>query len=437
MKARALMFMAVFLAAPLAWGATGTIAPMPKALCLDANGAIVNGGKIFTYVAGTTTKLTSYSDSALTVANANPVLCDSSGRATIFLSAAAYKFTYSPANDTDPPTAAYFTVDNIAAVPYLTVDLDITGTAGEALTAGDAVYLSDGTGGCGATAGRWYKTDADLTCASTTAQAIGMIPTAIASAAAGSIRIAGRMTDLAGLSTGSVYYVSATAGAITSTAPANTRAVGAADSTTSLVISSSITTAAASATQAGVIALAAQTLGTGTKSVDKLTYKPGAVTTFDANASGRILGPFIVSRATSGVAETSTIATAPTIKANTLNADGDVLRATWVGITSADTQAKTWTLKLGGTTITTFTFTPDASAAHWKVVVEILRTAAAAQIITFDLIYMGDTPQPLARTSVTTGSKDLTTALTLDLTMTNAVAGTITFKGAWIEVLGL
>jgi hypothetical protein len=418
--------------------ATGTVMPSPKFYCLDNNGAIVNGGKLFTYDAGGTVKRTTYSDSALTSANTNPVLCDSSGRATVFLTPGiAYKFTLAPSTDADPPTNSYWTVDNVYTVPAATTDLDITGTAGEALLAADVVYLSDGTGGCGATAGRWYKADADLTCASTTAQAIGFVVADIASAASGSIRIQGKVTGLAGLAAGTVMYISATAGAITSSAPTNQRAVGVADSGTTLVISSSLTSEPASATQAGIVNLTTQTLGTGTKSVDKLDFKPGAVTTFDARTSGSILGPFITSQATSGVAETSAIATAPTIKANLLNASGDVVRATYVGIASANATVTIFRVKLGGTTISTFSFTPNATAAAWKLVVEIHRTAAATQNIVSHLVYSENlsTSSSYTPLDVQAGTKDLTTALTLDVTMEKQTAGSITFKGAWYEVL--
>jgi hypothetical protein len=98
------------------------------------------------------------------------------------------------------------------------------------------VYLSDGSGSL--TAGRWSLADADLTYGASQAGTIGMVPTAIASAATGTIRIGGRITGLAGLNTGADYYVSQTAGDLTATAPLNAAFVGTADTTTSLVIAS-------------------------------------------------------------------------------------------------------------------------------------------------------------------------------------------------------
>ena len=62
-----------------------------------------------------------------------------------------------------------------------------------------------------------------------------MAPSAISSAATGTIRVVGYVTGLSSLTVGALYYVG-TAGAITSTAPTNRRIVGQADTATSLVL---------------------------------------------------------------------------------------------------------------------------------------------------------------------------------------------------------
>lgn len=124
------------------------------------------------------------------------------------------------------------------------------------------MILSDGSGGN--TAGRWYKADADQTYLSSAAPTLGFALTAVASAASGTFRISGRVTGLSSLTAGLTYYVSATAGGLTSTPPTNVRTVGVADTTTSLVISFALTTPA-SATTAGIVSLADQTLGAGVK----------------------------------------------------------------------------------------------------------------------------------------------------------------------------
>lgn len=56
----------------------------PKFMALDANGDPLNGGLVYTYESGTSTPLTTYSDRALSVANANPVVLNSRGEAMIY-----------------------------------------------------------------------------------------------------------------------------------------------------------------------------------------------------------------------------------------------------------------------------------------------------------------------------------------------------------------
>lgn len=220
----------------------GTIAPFPLHQFFDASGDPLNGAKLFCYAAGTTTKENVYQDVSLSVAHTNPIVLNSAGRppAAIYLSPTSYKFVLAPSNDTDPPTSPLWTVDNVPAVPPFSVDLDVTGTAGEALSASDVVYLSAGDGS--RTAGRWYKAKGDTDYMSTTANAIGMAVAAIASGASGSIRLIGRITGLSGLTIGTTYYVGSSGGNLTATAPPKRRRVGVADSATSLIISPWIVT---------------------------------------------------------------------------------------------------------------------------------------------------------------------------------------------------
>ena len=230
--------------------ATYTLTPTPYQSVFDSNGDPVSGALITTYLAGTSTLTPTYTTSSGT-ANANPIVADGAGRFVAYLDpAVSYKFVITTA-----ASVAIKTVDNILAVPS-TIDLDVTGVAGEAIALGDAVYLSDGTGGL--TAGRWYRTDADNTYSSSAAKTVGMAPAEVASAATGSFRLQGRLTGLSGLTAGAGYYASATAGALTSTAPTNSRFIGTADTTTTLVLTpslaatptSSIVTQASSATGA-------------------------------------------------------------------------------------------------------------------------------------------------------------------------------------------
>lgn len=85
----------------------------------DNNGVPLAGGKLFVYNAGTTTKATTYTSSAGSTQNTNPIVLDAAGRVAneIWLTTGAlYKFVLSPSTDTDPPTAAIWTKDDIPAI---------------------------------------------------------------------------------------------------------------------------------------------------------------------------------------------------------------------------------------------------------------------------------------------------------------------------------
>jgi hypothetical protein len=214
--------------------ATGTYAPWPHWTGFDNDDNPLNGGFLYTYVAGLVdTPATTYTDVGLSVENENPIELDSAGRATIFLApGASYKFVLKDAN-----LVTIWTRDHISAVPASSANLDITGTAGEALTAGDAVYLSDGSGSL--VAGSWYRTSASNSYSSTT-PVVGFAVADIASGASGAIRTAGVMTGLTGLTVGTTYYLAAAAGALAGTSPALSRVVGVAATTTSLVLATTL-----------------------------------------------------------------------------------------------------------------------------------------------------------------------------------------------------
>ncbi len=80
---------------------------------LDNSGLPVPGCKLYTYSAGTTTPLATYSDSAGTP-NANQVVCDSAGRATVYLFNVSYKFVLKTSAD-----VTLWTRDNVATLNSL------------------------------------------------------------------------------------------------------------------------------------------------------------------------------------------------------------------------------------------------------------------------------------------------------------------------------
>lgn len=79
----------------------------------NQTGVPLAGGKLFTYAAGTTTKVPTYTDSTGGTPNSNPIILDSNGQCDLWVTAGTlYKFTLSPATDTDPPTNPFWVEDN-------------------------------------------------------------------------------------------------------------------------------------------------------------------------------------------------------------------------------------------------------------------------------------------------------------------------------------
>lgn len=87
----------------------------------DDNGDPLSGGKIYTYAAGTTTPLTTYTDYTGNTANANPIVLDAAGRPPeeVWLTYGdAYKFVLKDSNDT-----LVGTYDHIDGIPPINVNL--------------------------------------------------------------------------------------------------------------------------------------------------------------------------------------------------------------------------------------------------------------------------------------------------------------------------
>jgi hypothetical protein len=81
-------------------------------------GAVLTGGKLYTYAAGTTTPLASYTTNAGNVARTNPVVLDAAGRVPsggeIWILPVSYKFVLT--DSTDVLIATYDNVFGIGAV---------------------------------------------------------------------------------------------------------------------------------------------------------------------------------------------------------------------------------------------------------------------------------------------------------------------------------
>jgi len=113
---------------------TAQLTPTPVQKFWDANGVQLSGGKVFTYIAGTTTKQATWTDSTQSVLNTNPIILNARGEAPNWLDTTeTYKEVVAPANDTDPPTSPIQTSDNINAPGTSTVTIP-SGLAGNGVS---------------------------------------------------------------------------------------------------------------------------------------------------------------------------------------------------------------------------------------------------------------------------------------------------------------
>lgn len=86
-------------------------------------GAELSGGKLFFYAAGTTSKQNVYTDNTGATAFPNPIILNTRGEPTVsgaslgvwLTTGLGYKVVLSPSTDTDPPTNAIWTIDNVSS----------------------------------------------------------------------------------------------------------------------------------------------------------------------------------------------------------------------------------------------------------------------------------------------------------------------------------
>jgi parallel beta-helix repeat protein len=110
------------------------LSPAPKLQFFDANGVPLSGGKLYSYAAGTTTPLATYTSASGLVANTNPIILDSRGEASVWLGDTSYKLKLASAADVE-----IWTVDNIDVVSALTT---LAASNGSSLVG----YVQTGTG---------------------------------------------------------------------------------------------------------------------------------------------------------------------------------------------------------------------------------------------------------------------------------------------------
>jgi hypothetical protein len=118
---------------------TWQISPFGNDQFFSSNGTLAVGYKLYTYLAGTTTKEAVAADFAGSANHTNPIVLNSIGLppgSPIFLDIAkSYKFVYATPADTDPPASPLYTADNITVK-------DLTNTLNEWLAGTTPTYIS-------------------------------------------------------------------------------------------------------------------------------------------------------------------------------------------------------------------------------------------------------------------------------------------------------
>jgi len=101
------------------------LSPLPKMQFFSTAGAPLVGGKLYTFAAGTTTPLATYTTQAGTIANTNPIILDSRGEANVWLASAAYKLKL-----TTPDDVEIWTVDNVSSAETFGASQLLTSVSG-------------------------------------------------------------------------------------------------------------------------------------------------------------------------------------------------------------------------------------------------------------------------------------------------------------------
>ena len=144
----------------------------------DSTGLPYAGGSLAFYASGTSTPLNTYSDSALSIANTNPVVLDSAGRAnSIFLQNLAYKVVLSDVNSN-----VIWTFDPVFSSDYSS-RAKLTSGSG---SPNGSVAGTAGSAGIGADV-YWDNTNNILYVCTTTGNAAAAVWTAVNSTSAAAI----------------------------------------------------------------------------------------------------------------------------------------------------------------------------------------------------------------------------------------------------------
>lgn len=101
---------------------TDVLTPNAKQQFFTNNGDLAVGYRLFSYAAGTTTKLATHTSSTGLINNSNPITLNFRGEADVWIPPnVAYKFVFAPPGADDPPSAPIWTVDNVVSSQLVTL----------------------------------------------------------------------------------------------------------------------------------------------------------------------------------------------------------------------------------------------------------------------------------------------------------------------------
>ena len=126
-----------------------SLSPLPKLQFFGTDGLPLVGGKLYTYAAGTTTPIATYTDHTQDNLNTNPVILDSNGQAGVWLTdSITYKYTLTDADDVPLFTVDYVSVpvttNSFASPPPIGSDVPNVGTFTDLSVVNELILESTG-----------------------------------------------------------------------------------------------------------------------------------------------------------------------------------------------------------------------------------------------------------------------------------------------------
>jgi hypothetical protein len=126
-----------------------SLSPLPKLQFFGTDGLPLVGGKLYTYAAGTTTPIATYTDHTQDNQNTNPVILDSNGQASVWLTdSITYKYTLTDADDVPLFTVDYVSVpvttNSFASPPPIGSDVPNVGTFTDLSVVNELILESTG-----------------------------------------------------------------------------------------------------------------------------------------------------------------------------------------------------------------------------------------------------------------------------------------------------